>query len=217
MQNAPADPLNAEQAAYLRRWNWGAFLLNWIWGIGNNTWISLLTFVPIAGLVMPFVLGAQGNAWAWRNHSWASFEDFKRVQRNWARAGLLIILGAITIAGLFAGSIFYGFSHSTIYALTTTTIRANPSARLALGTPITIGWPSFSIHEQLGGIGTADISVAAQGPKGHGEITVHAEMQHGHWQIRTMTLLPDGASRSLNLLHPQSAQRREYGLPLGSA
>jgi hypothetical protein len=31
------------------RWNWGAFLLNWIWGVGNNTFIGLLTLIPVFG------------------------------------------------------------------------------------------------------------------------------------------------------------------------
>ena len=31
------------------RWNWGAFLLSWIWGVGNNTFIALLSLVPIVG------------------------------------------------------------------------------------------------------------------------------------------------------------------------
>jgi hypothetical protein len=60
-------------------WNWGAFLLSWIWGIGNGTPIALLTFVPIVGLVMVFVLGAKGSRWAWRNKRWDSVEHFKRV------------------------------------------------------------------------------------------------------------------------------------------
>jgi hypothetical protein len=68
----------------LDRWNWGAFLLNWIWGVGNNTYIALLTFVPFVGIVMPFVLGAKGSRWAWRNGRWDNVEHFKRVQRLWA-------------------------------------------------------------------------------------------------------------------------------------
>lgn len=52
---------SAEIPPELDRWNWGAFLLNWIWGIGNNTFIALLTFVPVVGVVMIFVLGAKGS------------------------------------------------------------------------------------------------------------------------------------------------------------
>lgn len=51
----------------IMRWNWGAFFLNWIWGIGHSTYIALLMFVPLVNVVMPFVLGAKGSEWAWRN------------------------------------------------------------------------------------------------------------------------------------------------------
>ena len=74
--------------AEIDRWNWGAFLLNWIWGVGNNTFIALLTLVPLLGLIMPFVLGARGSGWAWQNGRWDSLEHFKRVQRSWAIWGL---------------------------------------------------------------------------------------------------------------------------------
>jgi len=42
------------------KWNWSAFLLNWIWGLGNNVYISLLTFIPFIGFLMPFILGFNG-------------------------------------------------------------------------------------------------------------------------------------------------------------
>src|SRR5579863_6391679 len=89
----------------LDRWNWGAFLLNWIWGIGNNTYIALLTFVPLVGFVMPFVLGAKGSVWAWRNGRWDSVEHFRRVQRLWAIWGLVIWIAAIVLfVGIFVGT-----------------------------------------------------------------------------------------------------------------
>ena len=76
--------------AEINRWNWGAFLLNWVWGVGNNTFIALLTLIPFFGLIVPFVLGAKGSAWAWRNGRWDSVEHFKRVQRLWAIWGVAI-------------------------------------------------------------------------------------------------------------------------------
>ena len=208
----PTDPLKAEQAAFLRRWNWGAFLLNWIWSIGNNTWIGLLMFVPLVGFIMPFVLGAKGNEWAWRNHSWASFEDFKRVQRNWARAAIGIIGAAIVFAGLMFIGIFYFISHSAVYTMAKTSIVQNASARATLGAPITFGWPSISIKDNLGGIGVADIAVEATGPKSRGEVVIHAEKSGGVWQIKSMSLHPDGSSNVLNLLHPQRVQLLNFGL-----
>jgi hypothetical protein len=81
-------PVRAEPEAIpaeIDRWNWGAFLLHWIWGVGNNTFIAVLTLFPLFGiLIMPFVLGAKGSGWAWRNGRWDSVEHFKRVQRLWA-------------------------------------------------------------------------------------------------------------------------------------
>jgi hypothetical protein len=91
--------------AEIDRWNWGAFLLNWIWGVGNNTFVALLTLIPFFGiLIMPFVLGAKGNAWAWRNGRWDSIEHFKRVQRLWAIWGVIVWLGFRCLAALFTFS-----------------------------------------------------------------------------------------------------------------
>jgi hypothetical protein len=81
------EPVPAE----IDRWTWGAFLLNWIWGVGNNTLIALLMFVPLVGLVMPFVLGARGSRWAWRNGRWDGIEHFKHVQWKWAIWGFVIV------------------------------------------------------------------------------------------------------------------------------
>ena len=53
----------------LKGWNWGAFFLTWIWGIGNSTYIALLMFIPLVNMILPFVLGAKGNEWAWKNRS----------------------------------------------------------------------------------------------------------------------------------------------------
>ena len=97
------------------RWNWGAFLLNWIWGVGNNTFIALLTLVPIVGFVMLFVLGAKGSRWAWRNGRWDSVEHFKRVQRLWAIWGAIIWLGGIALVG---GGVGPDFTPSDIPKLT---------------------------------------------------------------------------------------------------
>lgn len=70
-------------------WNWGAFFLSWIWGIGNQVWISFLVFIPIFGwFIMPFILGAKGNEWAWKKGNWQSVEHFKKTQKTWGWVGL---------------------------------------------------------------------------------------------------------------------------------
>ncbi len=74
------------------KWNWGAFLLGWIWGIGNSTWISFALFIPYVGFVMPFILGLKGNEWAWRNKQWDSIDHFQRVQKEWRKWGVIIVV-----------------------------------------------------------------------------------------------------------------------------
>jgi len=85
----------------IKGWNWGAFLLGWWWGIGNNTYISFLTLIPYVGqIIMPFVLGAKGNKWAWRNKQWQSIERFRTVQKQWALGGLILVIVSLVICAV---------------------------------------------------------------------------------------------------------------------
>ena len=81
----------------IKGWSWGGFLLTWIWGIGNSVWIGLLALVPYVGFVMTIVLGIKGREWAWQAKRWDSVEHFNRVQRNWAVAGIIIMVAAVIL------------------------------------------------------------------------------------------------------------------------
>ena len=74
----------------VKGWSWGGFLLSWIWAIGNSVWIGLLALVPYVGFIMSIVLGIKGREWAWQAKRWESVEHFKRVQKNWTIAGLIV-------------------------------------------------------------------------------------------------------------------------------
>ena len=91
-QNTSGTGNSAILPPEIRGWNWGAFWLTWIWGIRNRTWIAFLDLIPYVGFVMPFILGAKGNKWAWRNQKWDSIEQFKKSQHRWAKWGLIIFL-----------------------------------------------------------------------------------------------------------------------------
>src|ERR1700748_2760525 len=145
MSDARVSINTADIPPELDRWNWGAFLLNWIWGIGNNTFIALLTFIPFFGLAMPFVLGARGSAWAWRNGRWDSVEHFKRVQRKWAIWGVVLWLAAIAMFGSIFGGAFYALRSSEAYQLAVTKLQSNTAAMSTLGAPISTGIPSGEI------------------------------------------------------------------------
>jgi hypothetical protein len=81
-------------------WNWGALFLSVIWGLRNNVLISLLCLIPLVGIVIAFVLGANGNKWAWQKKSWDSIEHFQKTQRTWAVWGTVIFVISILL-GLF--------------------------------------------------------------------------------------------------------------------
>lgn len=74
----------------LRGWSWGAFFLGIIWGIFNNSYLTLLLFIPFLNFIWWFVCGAKGNEWAWKNKKWNDINHFKRVQKKWALAGIIL-------------------------------------------------------------------------------------------------------------------------------
>jgi hypothetical protein len=185
----------------LDRWNWGAFLLNWIWGVGNNTYIALLTLVPFVGIiVMPFVLGAKGSRWAWRNGRWDSVEHFKRVQRLWALWGAIIVLCFFLLIGGTFGGALYGFKHSAAYKLAVEKLQTSTIAAGVLGTPITTGFP-FGTIKFNGPTGSAVLNFSATGPKGAGGVFVEAIKKDGVWSIRRFILKPDGGDRAIDVVN----------------
>jgi len=74
----------------IKGWNWGAFLLSPFWVLSNRVWIGVLTYVPIVGFWIAIALGIKGNEWAWKSRRWESIEQFKKHQKKWAIAGIVL-------------------------------------------------------------------------------------------------------------------------------
>jgi hypothetical protein len=201
------NDLPAEIPPELNRWNWGAFLLNWIWGVGNGTYIALLTLIPFFGiLVMPFVLGAKGSAWAWRNGRWDSVEHFKRVQRLWAIWGVVVLAGFILFfVGTFGG-VFYALANSEAYRLSVIELQKNADVVEAVGTPFKTGFPTGGVTVS-GETGNAFLTFSVTGPKGSGVATTMAIKRAGVWLIQRLVLKVDGRDDVIDLVHPTSALR----------
>lgn len=199
--DAAAVPLEID------RWNWGAFLLTWIWGVCNNTFIALLMFVPFANIVMPFVLGARGSAWAWRNKRWASVEAFQATQRKWARWGLVVLLlWVLLMVGIFA-AVFATLKHSEPYQLGVRVLHANPEAIAQLGEPIETGLPMGGIQTS-GPVGEANLSFSAEGPRGKATVHLRAVRSLGQWQLDRAVLEDAVGRRRIELVEgamPQEA------------
>lgn len=198
MENTSGQGAAAVIPPELDRWNWGAFLLNWIWGIGNNSYIALLMFVPGVNFVMLFVLGFKGSKWAWRNKRWQDVDHFKRVQRNWAIAGVIAIIAVI---GLGVATYFIAIAvlkGSEPYKLAVVELQTNKKAADALGTPISTGNPSGSI-ETSGSKGKADLIIPATGPKAKGTVYLDATRDLGTWKINRIELEIEGRPGRINL------------------
>jgi hypothetical protein len=198
MENTSGHGVAALVPAELDRWNWGAFLLNWVWGIGNNTFVALLMFVPVVNMVMPFVLGAKGSAWAWRNKRWDSIDQFKRVQRLWAIWGVVFIIALVGFGIAIWFSVMALLKNSEPYQMAVARLQANAEVNSALGTPISTGNPTGRIETSRSS-GRADFAFSVEGPKGKGTVYLHATKDLGAWRLDRIELQVDGRAGRINL------------------
>lgn len=204
----------------IQHWNWGAFLLNWIWGVGNSTYIALLCFVPFVGIIMPFVLGAKGNTWAWRNKRWESLEHFQTVQSKWKFWGFIIlaILLCVFLLGIVTSLVvprMLGVS-SEVYHMALDHAKNNQEVINILGNQIAPvssfpGW-SGSI-EVVGPSGHADIAFAIKGQKGTGTVYVKATKDMGKWNIDRLVIEVDERRQRINFLASNNNRTRRTKEP----
>jgi len=180
----------------LEGWNWGAFFLNWVWGLAHNTWVALLMFVPLVNIVLPFVLGARGNAWAWRNNQWRDIDHFRRVQRIWARVGW----GAAIAIPAFVGLVFVGveimLTSSVPYHIAIDELREHPRLERPLGLPVEpSGWMVSGNLNMQNDTGHADLSFDVAGPKGAGIAYVNARRTDAQWTVYHLSVETDNGER----------------------
>jgi len=183
----------------LRGWNWGAFFLNWVWGLVHNTWIALLMFVPGVNIVMLFVLGAKGNAWAWANNEWRDVEHFKRTQRIWARVGIGAFFGIPLLFGVIFAAIMMAFNSSDPYRLTVDYLSDHPQLEQPLGLPVSpSGWWTTGNIDLTNDEGWAELSFEVEGRKANGTVFVYLNKAQGEWMIRQLNVFTtDGQQISL--------------------
>jgi len=105
MDNTSGQGKDATVPEEVKGLSWGGFFWNWLWGLFNRVWLSLLVFIPVIGLFVPFVLLFKGREWAWQNKTWESVEHFNRVQRKWTIAALIFLGVGLAI---MAGAVFMG-------------------------------------------------------------------------------------------------------------
>lgn len=193
-QGEPALGGSDEIPAGLDRWNWGAFLLNWIWGIGNSTFIALLALIPGVNIVMMFVLGARGSKWAWRNRLWRDAEQFRRVQRNWAIAGVITWIATIGGCATLVGSVPVMLRSSDAFQMTMDAVNADARVKDALGENLRAGfWIGGNLSTKVGGSGSAQFVMPVKGSAGAGTVTAQAVRKDGTWSLHFVAVHVDGS------------------------
>jgi len=198
MENTSGRGRGAEVPTEIDRWNWGAFLLHGFWGVGNGTYIALLVILPFMILVMPFVLGAKGSAWAWRNRHWESVEEFQRIQRLWALWGVVLAVGfTVLIAGTCFGAV-HAFRSSIAYRLGVERLEASADFERAIGRPYKAGVPTgeFSFGDA---IGSAKMAFEVEGPRGRGEVNIGATKSGGAWTLDRVELREAATGRRIEV------------------
>ena len=172
----------------LSGWNWGAFLLNWIWGIGNNSFLTFLMFVPCVNIAVPFVCGAKGNEWAWKNKRWESIQEFRRVQKKWTMAGLVVIVAAFVLIFVFLAAIMTFFKQNDAYQMSLERAMQHQTVIEQLGTPLEDGFFVSGNIDTEGSAGEAHLTFSLSGPKAGGTVYSHVEKHMGEWEIVEMLI-----------------------------
>lgn len=198
------QPLNepAEIPAELDRWNWGAFFLNWIWGIGNSTFIALLALIPVVNLIMIIVLGARGSRWAWQNRAWRDAEQFRKTQRNWAIAGLVIWVVGIGGCAATVGSVPYLLKGNDAYRMTMGAVRVDNRVKSAIGDDLADSfWVGGHVNVNVNGSGDAQFSIPIHGSKGKGTVFSNIVRTAGKWSMRLLVVRVDGVYAPIVLIN----------------
>ncbi len=93
-----------------KRFNWGVVFSPLIWGFIHKKYsIIFIILLPMASIffanlnytVLPIVIliifllllawfGTQGNKWAWQSTSYKNIDEFHKVQKQWATAGVVL-------------------------------------------------------------------------------------------------------------------------------
>ncbi len=164
-------------------WNWGAFFFNWIWGLFNGSKIALLTLVPGLNLIMPFVLGAKGNEWAWKNKQWDSYEQFRATQKRWSIAALFLVISVLFSSGAMILYIEFQVKNEKLFSKSLALVTSNSSCMEKLGAPISEGFGFTGIIERDR---TADLSYPINGTKTGANVHLKAEKINGKWLFQTL-------------------------------
>jgi hypothetical protein len=113
-----------------------------------------------------------------------------------------VAVGAV--AAFVGGTVVLVFGmmkHTDAYGEALSRARESVAVRQALGEPIEPGFFVWgSVNVQLGGTGTASLTVPLAGPKGRGTLYVRAARSEGRWRFLRLTLVVAATGEEIDLL-----------------
>jgi len=184
----------------IKGWNWGAFFLNWIWGIGNSTYVALLVFIPFVNFVMPFVLGAKGNQWAWQNRMWRDVDHFKSVQKKWRNAVIILFFIVLPLFFVLVANMLKGDA----YDLSLKAVTTNAEVIEIIGLDAE---PSFFVTGEIkynSEGGKASLHYSLDGAKGSVEVYLLATNLGNSWQLDQLIAVDVATGKQINILKQET-------------
>lgn len=84
----------------IKKWNWTAYYHGPWWAIRNKLPINkiLISLIPF---LEQFIIGKNGNKWAWQYGLWESIDHFKKVQKEQYHDHLVYLMLTLGVPFLF--------------------------------------------------------------------------------------------------------------------
>jgi hypothetical protein len=120
--------------------------------------------------------------------------------QHWALSGIVALVGACALAGIFLAFIFSLLRNSDAAQLALHQAESNPIVERSIGAPLKTGWivsGSVNVH---GPGGSAELAIPVIGPKGKGTLYTTAIRRQSQWQTTSLAFAKDGESTAQNLL-----------------
>ncbi|WP_244734048.1 cytochrome c oxidase assembly factor Coa1 family protein [Mesorhizobium sp. 113-1-2] len=132
--------------------------------------------------------------------AWRDAEQFRKTQRNWAIAGLVVWVVGIGGCAASVGSVPYILKGSDAYHMTMDAIRADTRVKAAIGDDMTDNfWVGGSLNVNANGAGDAQFGIPVHGAKGKGTVFSHLVRNAGTWSIRLLVVRVDGVDAPIVL------------------
>lgn len=147
----------------------------------HPVWFMLAGLTLLAYFITIHVYhGLYGNQWAWCNKRWNNVASFKRTQRRWSIAALVLVLVSV---GFMASSYYFNRSDKT-FAEAVSKVRAHSGIQKMIGLPMEVDKKTLQISSSKSKPGYfIQYRFTMQGSKNKAEVFFLAFKHQGKWEI----------------------------------